>query len=210
MKNKRTWLFVCFFIVSEACFAQSFGNYGEVFPVIEDDFRQFIQARLESFKASGKLKTLKKEAISRVTKSTLRPKSLGLTVNDKSKTYFVSPEITLTHDIRLPNGQLIAAKGTVINPMKQAVFNSALIFFDGDDERQVRWVKTHYQKFNSVKFILTNGDIKDASKLFGRIYFDQKGLITNKLKIRHVPSTVVQENQQWKIRVIGEKELTHA
>ena len=185
-------------------------NYGEVFPVIEQDIRLVIQGRLNAMEKSNAMNEFKEKAIERVKQSTYRPNPLLLTPADETSSYYVDPSITLKQDIRLPNGQLIAASGTRINPMEKVTLSYALIFFNGDDEEQVAWVKSHYKKYPAVKFILTGGDIRDAANLFGRIYFDQEARLTEKLHIQHVPSIAVQEGVQWKITTIGRKELHHA
>ena len=189
--------------------AMVFERQGEIFAIEEDDFRSFIYKRLEYLNKTGAFKKFEKETIKRVSQSVNRPKPLSLSASSKSYSYHVSPEIILNQDIRLPSGELVAAKGTRVNPMNKVHYQAALLFFNADDENQVRWIKRHQNDYGQSKLILTSGDIKETSQLLGRVYFDQEGVITQKLNIKHIPAIATQEGNQWLIKVIGEGEFKH-
>jgi len=211
MNNKLLKILCLLLCLLPTCgMAAEFLREGELYSITEPDFREFIQHRLQYLQKTNALETLKKETIKRVRHSALRPKSLELKSIEKSYTFTVSPEFVVTKDIRLPSGQLIAAKGTTINPMHRVHFQGALIFFNGDDKAQVAWVKKHSADFPFVKLILTQGNIKKASERFGRIYFDQEGRLVQKLNIQHVPAVVTQSESRWKISIIGEEEFHNA
>lgn len=190
-------------LLAQSSPAKNLGHYGAIFPVAEEDIREVIFKRLTEMQSKGELKRHQDKVTARITKNTLRPKPLGLTVTNHPTTYRVNPSMVVNQDIRLPTGQLIAKAGTTINPFTQIHYSKTLIFFNGDDAAQVSWVKRHYQDYAFVKFILTGGDIKEAAKRFGRIYFDQGGLLSRKLEVQHVPAVVVQDGLDWKITEIG-------
>lgn len=54
----------------------------------------------------------------------------------KAVTYRIDPTVTITHDIRTPDGLLIARAGTKANPLKVAPFDVELIVIDGSDPNQ--------------------------------------------------------------------------
>ena len=93
----------------------------------------------------------------------------------------------------------------MINPFKTVHLNSVMIFFNGDSPSQVKWVEQHYKHYRIVKFILTGGKLQAMAKLFGRIYFDQRGFITQKLHITSVPAIAQQTGLKWKVTLIGTK-----
>lgn len=189
--------------------AMVFERQGEVFAIAEDDFRSFIYKRLEYLNRTGAFKKFEKETIKRLSQSVTRPKPLNLGTSSKSYSYQVSPEIIVSEDIRLPSGELVAAKGTRINPMNRVHYQAALLFFNADDPNQIRWVQRHQKEHGQFKLILTSGDIKKTSELLGRVYFDQEGAITQKLNIKHIPAIAAQEGNQWLIKVTGETEFKH-
>lgn len=206
----RKTILLVLLVVSVNTFAGISVTIGQTFPVAEMDFRQYVFFKLNKMKQSGELEKIKKEAINRVANSALRPKPLNLETQDKSLTYFVSAEQVVEKDIFLPDGRLLVKKGTKINPFHRVSLPYVMIFIDGDDDQQVLWAKSYVTKIGANKIILTGGNVKEASKIFSHIYFDQEGKITKKLNITHVPSVASQSSDKWKIEVIGRKEFKHA
>lgn len=199
----------CFMLVglglySSLNLASNLGNYGELFPINEEDIRTVIMRRLHQMEATGEMARHQKIVQERIKAKILRPMPLDLKTTKSPKTFFVDPSIQVARDIVTPDGVLVAKKGTKINPFERVKLNKTLIFFNGDDARQVGWVLKHYRDYQYVKFILTGGNIADAAEHFGRIYFDVGGALKNKLQLKHVPSVVSQEGFLWKIKEIGE------
>lgn len=183
--------------------AKNIGTFGQVFPVIEEDIRQVIMKRLQHMQQTGEMAHLQKTLDERVALHITRPKPLSLTTTTTPKSFHVDPSITVNHDIYAPNGLLVAKAGMTLNPFDHVHFSKTLIFFNGDDVKQVDWVMAHYQTFKQVKFILTGGDIRDAANRFGRIYFDVDGRLSTKLNIQHVPTVVHQDGRFWQVSEIG-------
>lgn len=192
---------LCFF--ASTGFSKNLGNYGEVFPVIEEDIRQVITGRLKAMEASGVLAQHQKIVEARIVKEVVRPKPLALTETTSPKSYYVDPSVVVRRDIFTKEGVLLAKAGTRLNPFERVALTETLFFFNADAPKQMAWVKAHYQDYQFVKFILTGGDVRDTAEILGRIYFDQGGILSQRLQIEHVPAVVTQEGLQWKITEIG-------
>lgn len=188
-------------------FAKNIGTEGQTYPIKEQDFRQFIQQRLAEMKKEGKIKAYEKEAQERVSKEVYHPPTLNLPMQSDTQTYYIDPSIKLNRPIVDNTGRVLVKAGTIVNPFKTVHLKETLIFFNGDNAEQVNWVKHHYRKYKWVKFILTGGDIRDAANSFGRIYYDQYGIISKKLHIKNTPAVAEQDGLKWKITVIGSKEF---
>lgn len=183
--------------------AKNLGSQGQTFVVKEQDFRVFIQDRLAHLQQTGALKAYEKAAQHRVRQAVYHPQALDLKTQTQSQTFFVDPSVRLNRAITDQTGRVLVRAGTVVNPFKTVHLASVLLFFNGDDPAQVRWVQAHYRDYRWVKFILTGGDLRQAANQFGRIYYDQHGLLTKKLHITHVPAIAQQAGLKWKITVIG-------
>lgn len=201
--NAKVGLILMLIFLSGLSVAANLGNYGEVFPVIEEDIRKVIMGRLQSLQKSGELDRLQTEVQERVAEHIIRPKPLLLPTTLSPTSYYIDPTITVTKDIWAPNGLQVAKAGTRFNPFDVVTFSKTLFFFNADDKHQLDWVKKHYQDYAHVKFILTGGDIREAAQALGRIYFDLDGRLTKLLNIQHVPSVVNQAGRRWKIQEIG-------
>ena len=202
MKKRIAFVGVLLMNSISAC-AQNLGNYGEVFPVIEQDIRQVIMNKLHQMERTGELEQHKKEIVNRVAAHVRRPKPLQLSTTNTPKFFEIDPSIVVNQPLYTHDGTLIAHAGMRLNPFERVSFSKTLFFFNADDPKQVTWAKTHYQKFNNVKFILTGGDVKEASELFGSIYFDLEGRLSNYFHLKHVPSIVEQKGTVWGVQEIG-------
>ncbi|MCF6808558.1 type-F conjugative transfer system protein TraW [Thiotrichales bacterium 19S9-12] len=203
----RFILMLLLVLFNQMLYAKILEQGGQTFEVQEEDFRDFIYDRLNHMKETGELAHYEEEAKRRVAHNVNHPPILPLSTQSDTETFTVNPSIQLNKNITDHTGRVLVKAGTTVNPFRTVHLKEVLFFFNGDDKDQVRWVKNNYQKYHWVKFILTGGEIKKLSKIFGRIYYDQKGLITQKLHITHVPAIAEQDHLNWKITVIGRKEF---
>lgn len=194
------WFGVCYIgalliNISEAN-AKDFGTQGHVFTIIEEDFLEVINARLQKidwdeFNKNTQNKT--KEYIERPTAVA------GITRAKESKEFFYDPTYVLDQDIRDHNNQLMHPAGIKVNPLEFAPLKEALLFIEGDDELQVKFALK-----GQAKIILVKGSplkLQRKEKIW--IYFDQGGVLTSKLGITQVPALVTQEGLKLKIKIFG-------
>lgn len=193
--------FFAFFTVSLA-HAKNLGVWGPLFPIEEQDIREFIYQRLNEMEQNGEMAKLNKKFIKNVKEHSLRPTPVsGLTTTDAPKTFYYDPTYVLNKNIEDHEGNMIAKKGTIINPLDTITLHGVMFFFDADDKRQIQWALNNAQKHDYVRYILVKGNIKEAGKrLNDRIYFDQYGSITNKLGIHHIPCIVKQVGKKLQIQ----------
>ncbi len=200
----RSLLFIAFIFTAGSAFGANLGVYGQVFPIAEPDFLDFIHQRLEELQQSGQIAQMENNFKANVIAHTLRPTPIsGITTINSNQILYYDPTFTLPQDITDNQGNLIAPKGTKINPLAKITFNEALIFIDADDPLQVKMAKSasdyYLYQGKLVKIILVEGDMRAAGNALGRVYFDQDGVITRKLGIAHVPAVVTQEGLKLRI-----------
>ncbi|EKE01006.1 MAG: hypothetical protein ACD_21C00246G0009 [uncultured bacterium] len=201
--------FVSFIVfINSTAFAKDLGVWGNVFEVAEQDIREFIYARLRQMQQNGDLEKINTSFIKNVKNHTLRPAPVvGLTTTKNPKTFYYDPTYVLTKNIEDEKGKIIAKAGTTINPLDTVTLHSVWFFLDADDKRQIQWALENAKKHDYVKFILVKGSIKDAGEALGdRIYFDQNGLITKQLGIKHIPCVVKQDGKRLQIQEVALKQ----
>lgn len=167
-----------------------------------------IEERLRILTASGELETLNRKWIDTVVNHTNRPTALGLgRTNQTIRHYYIS-EITLSQDIADGKGNVLYPKGTHVNSLGyMPTYRPCWLFFNADDEAQMRWAEKQNNQCSNPKFILTSGTIDSTEKrLNAVIYFDQEGRITRKLNIEHVPARVTRKENQLLIVEMAIKE----
>ena len=130
---------------------------------------------------------------------------LGITKAIKQKEFYYDPTFVLEEEVHDHDGKIIHPKGTKINPLDKTSFSNVLIFIDGDDVTQVEYALQQYHSLNNkAKIILTSGspiELQRKNKIW--IYFDQAGMLTTKLGIKHVPSIVTQDGLKLKITEVA-------
>lgn len=195
---KSILLLTFIMVIYSNAHAKSFGVVGEVFPVREKSFLELIEERLRTLNASGELEALKQKWIHAAEQHANRPTALDLERTQQTLKHYYRPEITLSKDIIDSKGNVLYLKGTHINALEHMpTYKPCWLFFNADDEAQIRWVVLQKNQCPNPKLILTGGAIHSTEKrLKAVIYFDQKGRITQKLNIKHVPTRVTREENQ--------------
>lgn len=172
--------------------SQSLGVIGEVFPVTEMSFLQFIQTRLQHFIQSGELDEVNERWQRQVASHANRPHPLGLPRAIKKRIYYFRPEVVTDIDIRDAYGRIIYPAGTKANALTQHSFYSPCwLFLNGDVMAEQKWAKKEIISCSNPKIILTGGAVGDVETFLKKvIYFDQGGVLTQKLGIRATPAIV--------------------
>lgn len=177
-------------------------NLGATYEIKETDAIEAIQKKLKSMEASGELEALKQKALGRMEDQILEPESVkGISTVDKAGVRYFDPTFVLGEDILDHEDNVIAAKGTRVNPLDVLPIHKKLFFFDGRSDAQVEMAIKLAKKYgNDFTPILTAGSWVDTSeKLQQAVYFDQQGKMTTRLTVTSVPSLVLQEGKLMRI-----------
>ena len=204
---KRNWAFafillLIYTLVGDFVYAKDFGVLGEVYPIKETDFLEFIKTKLKSMEQNGELKKMQEQMIAAVKRHVDRPTPVaGITRTLKNRKWSFDPTFTVTKDFADNHGRIFARAGDKYNPLKIAPWRNTWIFYNADDKEQVNWVIQENKKLQGKdKLILINGSVFTQMQLFKkRIYFDQYGKFTTKLGITHVPAEVRQKGEDLEI-----------
>ena len=178
--------------------AADYGQMGQTFPIIETDLLTTIETRLTALEANGEIARMQRQMQEQAVASVRRPKSVdGMTPATRARDWLFDPSIVTEDDIVDAKGNLIAARGTRVNPLDMVQLSQALVFIDGDNA--AAWaVKTWGDA--RAKIIFVSGSPFDAMKPWQRrFYFDQGGTLTGKFGIRHTPAVVSAAGANLKI-----------
>ena len=98
--------------------AKDLGVRGATWPIAEPDLLEQIEARLTAMQRSGELARIEREARSRARSGLEEPEPVpGIAPAREHRSRLFDPAIVVERDIRLPDGTLIAAAGTRVNPL---------------------------------------------------------------------------------------------
>lgn len=192
---------VSFLFVMTTGHAKDLGVYGETFPIAEDNLLTMIQAKLKTMEENGELAKIQQDLAQKAEQKIRRPAPVkGLLKTETPRQWFYDPSITLEKDIKDHKGNLIAAKGTVINPLNTLSWGAPLLLFDGDDAEQVAWAEK--QKGLS-KWVLVKGSPVDMEEKMKRpVYFDQAGMLVTRFGIQQIPCRISQKDKKLLVEEI--------
>lgn len=193
---------ICALLLAINAEAKDFGVVGKTREIKEVDAIEEIKGKLSAMERSGELEEHNERMKEVVSERIRSPKSLNVGKSDKVREYEYDPSIIVAEDLRDARGVVFHRKGTRVNPLDMVSMPYELIFFDAEDEEQLKYVLKKYEKAEiKPKLILTGGSpIKLEEEYKLDFYFDQRGVLTKQLGIKAVPAVVRQEGKVLKIR----------
>ena len=187
-------------------YAKDLGVYGETFPLQEANLLTVLQDRLQKMEKTGDLhhhqQTLAQQAAARVR----QPIAVPLLNTVKARQWTYDPRLIVAKDIKDARGHLVAAKGTVINPLDTVSWGVPLLFLNGDDPAQMTWA---HRQCPDDKWVLVKGNpLSWEEQRHKPVYFDQGGVLVKRLGIQQVPCRVKQQGTQLHLEEILVPERT--
>ena len=178
--------------------ARDLGVRGATWPVAEPDLLAEIEARLADMRRSGELDRLQDAARTRARQSLEEPAPVpGVAPARERTSRLVDPAIVVGQDIRGPDGALIAAAGTRIDPFEHAPLTRALLFVDGRREAEIAWALAHE---GPAKIVLLAGRPLELMRRHRRpFFFDLGGPLTERFAVRATPTLVEREGAHLRL-----------
>ncbi len=175
--------------------AKDFGVFGATFVIQEEDLIVVLQERLAKAKLEEKQILELQDAF---IESVKNPKGKKLPKAIYPRIFEFDPTLCMQEDIKDQDGKIIVSKGMQFNPLNSIVLRNGLLFFDGNDKKQLAWAK----QLQGL-WVLTAGNPLEVESRENRpVYFDQAGYLTSKLKIESLPARVTQKGLKLKIEEI--------
>ena len=188
---------MCILVVVAAS-AKDLGVRGETWAIAEPDLLAALEARLLELERSGALAAIEDEARDRVRARIEAPEPVaGIAPATEHRTRLVDPSVVLDRDIRLPDGNLLAAAGTRLNPLEHVPLTRDLLFIDGRRTVEVSWALGHVAP---AKIVLLAGRPLDLARRHGRtFFFDQGGRFAEHFGLAATPVVVEQEGLRLRL-----------
>ena len=178
--------------------AKDLGVRGETWAIAEPDLLAALEARLLELERSGELAAIGDEARERVRARIEAPDPVaGIAPATEHRTRLVDPSVALDRDVRLPDGNLLAAAGTRLNPLEHVPLSRDLLFIDGRRDAEVSWALGHVAP---AKIVLLAGRPLDLARRHGRtFFFDQGGRFAGHFGLAATPVVVEQEGLRLRL-----------
>ena len=174
------------------------GVRGATWPVAEPDLLEQIESRLLGMERSGELARLEQEARANARRRLEEPDPVeGIAPATIERTRWFDPAITVAQAIRTPEGVLIAAAGTRVNPLERVALTRDLLFVDGRREAEIDWALARERP---AKIVLLAGRPLALMRRHRRpFFFDVGGRLAARFAIEATPSLVEQAGSKLRI-----------
>ena len=181
--------------------ARDLGVRGATWPVAEPDLLMQIEARLLDMRQSGELARLQDEARTRARRNLEQPDPVpGIAPAKTERSRLFDPAITVARDIRTPDGVLIAAAGTRVDPLTRLPLTRGLVFIDGRREAEIAWALAHDRP---AKIVLLAGRPLDLMRRYRRpFFFDTGGRLAARFGIAATPTLIEQDGDRLRLTEI--------
>ena len=175
--------------------ARDLGVRGAIWPVAEPDLLAAIEARLRGMERSGELARLEREARADVRARLEEPDPVpGIVPATEERSRLLDPSVTVARDVRTPDGVLVAAAGTWVNPLERMTLSRDLLFVDGRRASEIAWALAREEEGGRpARIVLLAGRPLEAARKHRRpFFFDQDGVLAARFGIAATPSLVSQ------------------
>ncbi len=210
MRFSKLLLIICFGTLLSTGYAESIGTIGQTYAIDEESALKMMMEKLRQKERSGEIKKYQKEAIKRSLNSVKHmPPVQGIGTVTVGAQRMIDPTVYYPQAITTEEGRVVVPAGAKINPLLITRLTKRLVFFDGRDPEQAAAVRRMVQRESTrIKPILVAGAWLDMTKAWKtQVYYDQKGVLTQRFGIRAVPSVVSQQGQFLLLREIPAREL---
>jgi len=185
--------------------AKDLGVRGATWPILEPDLLAGIEARLLEMERSGELARLQRQARERARMKLEEPDPVpGIAPAREERSRLYDPAITVARDIRTPDGTLIAAAGTRVNPLERIALARDLLFVDGRRAAEIAWALAREEESRRpAKIVLLAGRPLDLMRRHRRpFFFDTGGRLAARFGLSLTPALVAQDGTQLRITEI--------
>lgn len=181
--------------------AGSLGVYGNVWDIAEQNAIDQIKGRISAMERDGSLKKkLESWRDDTVDGLVNQPPVQGLSTASTPRVWVFDPSVTYGNDVHDQDGRLLVPAGTTINPLRHISLTKGVLFIDARDARQIKLAKRHIDAHPADKVVLVGGSWVALQKAWKRqVFYDQRGMLTKRFGLKHVPALVVQSGLVLKI-----------
>jgi conjugal transfer pilus assembly protein TraW len=182
--------------------ARNLGVIGPTYAIAEPNLLQVILQRLQAAQGSGELDRLNQQAQQRLRSQVENPPPVTqVTATRQARSFHFDPTLQVTEPIRDADGRVLVPAGTAVNPLDVVSLSRPLLFLDARDSSQLdRARQLMDAREGHIKLILTGGSYLELMRRWQRpVFYDQQGLLVQRLGIRQVPALVTQDGRRLRI-----------
>ncbi len=173
---------------------------GELYEIKEKDGLEEIYERVRSVD----MIKLRERVIASAEKLLVLKSELNKACENRTFSFY--PYYVLPFDIKDEKGRIIYPKGFMFNPLDSLqglISHYIFVFFDGNSEREVKWLLSNRFYVEKAILIATGGDIRELVKIFKRPVYVFNKEMKERFRVERTPSIARFNGSQVVIDEIG-------
>ena len=193
--DSRAWVslvlasvfFVQFSSASGRVFGKDLGVHGKLYKIKEEDMLSYVRR-----KAGGiDMRALRESMEKKLEESYARHSFVSLDVPSatEERVRYVDPSVNVRNPLYDHTGATIFPAG-VVNPLDHVPLSESILVLR--ENQVIRALEKTGKKDGKPILLLTDGDIRRASSLAGRMVYKASPFMLRRLRIEKVPSLVTQ------------------
>lgn len=174
------------------------GVHGRLYEIKEEDMLSYIKR-----KAGGiDMRALRENMTGNLERAheKLSAVSLGVPAAEEERTRYVDPTVNAPNPVYDLAGKIVSPAGTV-NPLEHVPLSRPILFFREDQAERLLGEITEKKPV----LLLTDGDVRAASSLAGRMVYRASPFILERLQVQKTPSLVTQEGLRLRVKEMALK-----
>lgn len=203
--DSRAWIslvlvsvfFVQFSPVPGWASGKDLGVHGKLYEIREEDMLSYVRRKAGEISMAALRESMERKLEASWARHSLV--SLDVPSATEERVRYVDPSVNVRNPLYDHTGKMIFPAG-VVNPLDHVPLSKSILILR---ENQVkRALEKTGKRGEKPILLLTDGDIRRASSLAGRMVYKASPFMLRKLQIEKVPSLVTQEEKRLKIKEI--------
>jgi len=177
---------------------------GNTHEFAEKDMLQAIQEHIEENKDQIMQRAEEEKNKAKENVKNYQPKGLvALKPAMKDRVFYPNMSYVLDKDIVDANGKIIYQKGFTFKPLEYTKLSYGIVVINGKNPKELEWFKnSKYANTIAYRLLITDGSYYDLIKELNQQVFYCLPQITQRFKLQHTPSIVIQKGNKMEVSEI--------
>lgn len=201
--DSRAWVslvlasvfFIQFSPVLTRASGKDLGVHGRLYEIREEDMLSYVRRKAGEIDMRALRESLGKELEKSYARNSLV--SLDIPSATEERVRYIDPSVNMRNPLYDHTGAMIFPAG-VINPLDHVSLSKSILVLREDQVKRV--LEETGKTGEKPILLLTDGDIRRASSLAGRMVYKASPFMLRRLQIEKVPSLVEQQAKKLKVQ----------
>lgn len=201
--DSRAWVslvlasvfFIQFSPVPSQASGKDLGVHGRLYEIREEDMLSYVKRKAGEISMAALRESMERKFEESYARHFLV--SLEVPSATEERVRYVDPSVNVRNPLYDHAGAMIFPAG-VVNPLDHVPLSKSILVLREDQVK--RALEETGERGEKPILLLTDGDIRKASSLAGRIVYKASPFMLRRLKIEKVPSLITQEEQKLRVK----------